>query len=47
MSPTGWSGYYVAARKPDILVESGEAPLEALVLQTHQPGHERRATSVT
>ncbi|MGW8701450.1 IS21 family transposase [Streptomyces eurythermus] len=32
--------YYVAARKPEILVESGKAPLEAFVPQTHQPGHE-------
>ncbi|MFE2181023.1 IS21 family transposase [Streptomyces sp. NPDC059455] len=32
--------YYVASRKPEILVESGKAPLEAFVPQTHQPGHE-------
>ncbi|MFF7987777.1 hypothetical protein ACFZDK_53615 [Streptomyces sp. NPDC007901] len=29
---------YVADRKPRILVESGKAPLEAFVPQTHQPG---------
>ncbi|MGW9452913.1 hypothetical protein [Streptomyces sp. NPDC055632] len=28
------------ARKPEILVESGKAPLEAFVPRTHQPGHE-------
>ncbi len=32
--------YYVAARKPEILAESGRAPREAFVPQTHQPGHE-------
>lgn len=32
--------YYVASRKPEILVESGKAPLEAFVPQTHLPGHE-------
>ncbi|MCD9880432.1 hypothetical protein [Streptomyces guryensis] len=32
--------YYVAARKREILVESGKAPLEAFVPQTHQPAHE-------
>ena len=32
--------YYVADRKPEILVESGKAPLEAFVPQTHLPGHE-------
>ncbi|MET7368732.1 hypothetical protein ABZS61_23340 [Streptomyces sp. NPDC005566] len=32
--------YYVAGRKPEILVESGKAPLEAFVRQTHLPGHE-------
>ncbi|MEU5538952.1 hypothetical protein [Streptomyces sp. NPDC020362] len=32
--------YYVSGRKPEILVESGQAPLEAFVTQTHQPGHE-------
>ncbi|MFJ1746389.1 IS21 family transposase [Streptomyces sp. NPDC088116] len=32
--------YYVAGRKPEILVESGKAPLEAFVPQTHLPGHE-------
>jgi transposase len=32
--------YYVAGRKPEILVESGKAPLEAFIPQTHQPGHE-------
>ncbi|MER6470960.1 IS21 family transposase [Streptomyces collinus] len=31
---------YVADRKPRILVESGKAPLEAFVPQTHQPGME-------
>lgn len=36
----GMVRYYVAARKPEILVESGKAPLEAFVPQTHQPGHE-------
>ncbi|MET9359093.1 hypothetical protein ABZY14_40275 [Streptomyces sp. NPDC006617] len=36
----GMVRYYVAARKPEILVESGRAPLEAFVPQTHQPGHE-------
>ncbi|MFJ3913819.1 hypothetical protein [Streptomyces vinaceus] len=36
----GMVGYYIAARKPEILVESGKAPLEAFVPQTHQPGHE-------
>ena len=35
-----WTGNHVAARKPEILVESGKAPLEAFVPQTHQPGHE-------
>ncbi|WP_234431318.1 hypothetical protein [Streptomyces sp. NRRL F-5053] len=32
--------YYVASRKPEILVASGKAPLEAFIPQTHQPGHE-------
>ncbi len=32
--------YYVAARKPEILAESGRAPREVFVPQTHQPGHE-------
>jgi transposase len=32
--------YYVAGRKPEILLKSGKAPLEAFVPQTHQPGHE-------
>jgi hypothetical protein len=32
--------YYVADRKPEILVESGKAPLEAFVPQTHLPGHQ-------
>lgn len=36
----GMVRYYVAARKPEILVESGKAPLEAFVPQTYQPGHE-------
>ncbi|MFG2586535.1 IS21 family transposase [Streptomyces malaysiensis] len=36
----GMVRYYVAGRKPEILVESGRAPLEAFVPQTHQPGHE-------
>ncbi|MET9439098.1 hypothetical protein [Streptomyces sp. NPDC006551] len=36
----GMVRYYVAARKPEILVESGKAPLEAFVPQTHRPGHE-------
>ncbi|MFJ3965095.1 hypothetical protein [Streptomyces sp. NPDC090036] len=36
----GMVRYYVAARKPEILVESGKAPLEAFVPQTHHPGHE-------
>jgi transposase len=31
---------YVADRKPQILVESGRAPVEAFVPQTHQPGME-------
>ncbi|MEU5109849.1 IS21 family transposase [Streptomyces sp. NPDC021354] len=31
---------YVADRKPQILVESGKAPLEAFVPQTHHPGME-------
>ncbi|QUH06041.1 IS21 family transposase [Saccharopolyspora erythraea] len=31
---------YVADRKPQILVESGKAPVEAFVPQTHQPGME-------
>ncbi|EST37068.1 transposase [Streptomycetaceae bacterium MP113-05] len=31
---------YVADRKPQILAESGKAPLEAFVPQTHQPGME-------
>ncbi|MBO8185309.1 IS21 family transposase [Streptomyces spirodelae] len=31
---------YVAVRKPQILVESGEAPLEAFIPQTHPPGME-------
>ncbi|MGW5820557.1 hypothetical protein ACWFR0_29385, partial [Streptomyces noursei] len=35
----GMVRYYIAARKPEILVESGKAPLEAFVPQTHQPGH--------
>ncbi|MFH8520166.1 hypothetical protein ACH4CE_34830 [Streptomyces gelaticus] len=35
----GMVRYYVAGRKPEILVESGKAPLEAFVPQTHQPGH--------
>ena len=39
-SPTGSCAYYVAGRKPEILVESGKAPLEAFVPQTHLPGHE-------
>lgn len=36
----GMVRYYVAGRKPEILVESGKAPLEAFVPQTHLPGHE-------
>lgn len=32
--------HYFAGRKPEILVESGKAPLEAFVPRTHQPGHE-------
>ncbi|MGI5260887.1 IS21 family transposase [Streptomyces angustmyceticus] len=36
----GMVRYYVAARKPEILAESGKAPLEAFVPQTHLPGHE-------
>lgn len=36
----GMVPYYVAAWKPHILAESGEAPLEVFVPQTHQPGHE-------
>ncbi|MFE2972946.1 hypothetical protein ACFXKC_57490 [Streptomyces sp. NPDC059340] len=31
---------YIADRKPQVLVESGKAPIEAFVLQTHQPGME-------
>ncbi len=31
---------YVADRKPQILAESGKAPIEAFVPQTHQPGME-------
>ncbi|MFD6879994.1 MULTISPECIES: hypothetical protein [unclassified Streptomyces] len=31
---------YVSDRKPQILVESGKAPVEAFVPQTHQPGME-------
>ncbi|MFD9242821.1 IS21 family transposase [Streptomyces sp. NPDC059556] len=31
---------YVADRKPQILVESGKAPIDAFVPQTHQPGME-------
>ncbi|MFF2821206.1 IS21 family transposase [Kitasatospora cineracea] len=31
---------YVVDRKPQILVESGKAPIEAFVPQTHQPGME-------
>ncbi|MEU1947034.1 IS21 family transposase [Streptomyces sp. NPDC020125] len=31
---------YIADRKPQILVESGKAPLEAFVPQTHHPGME-------
>ncbi|MFD4370203.1 IS21 family transposase [Streptomyces sp. NPDC058486] len=31
---------YVADRKPQILVKSGKAPIEAFVPQTHQPGME-------
>ncbi|MFD9488466.1 hypothetical protein ACFWBX_31765 [Streptomyces sp. NPDC059991] len=40
---------YVAGRKPEILVESGKAPLEAFVPQTHLPcpAMRRRSTSVT
>ncbi|MFB7312119.1 hypothetical protein [Streptomyces sp. NPDC056192] len=38
--------YYVAGRKPQILVESGKALLEAFVPQTHLPGHERKSISV-
>ncbi|MFJ4526213.1 hypothetical protein ACIP4Y_35755 [Streptomyces sp. NPDC088810] len=34
---------YVADRKPKILVESGKAPIEAFVPQTHQPGMEAEA----
>lgn len=36
----GMVRYYVASRKPEILVESGKAPLESFVPQNHQPGHE-------
>ncbi|MEU2360089.1 hypothetical protein ABZ616_05075 [Streptomyces noursei] len=36
----GVACYYIAARKPELLVESGKAPLEAFVPQNHQPGHE-------
>ncbi|WP_371648475.1 MULTISPECIES: hypothetical protein [unclassified Streptomyces] len=32
--------YYAAGRRPEILVESGKASLEAFVPQTHLPGHE-------
>lgn len=31
---------YVSDRKPQILIESGKAPVEAFVPQTHQPGME-------
>src|SRR5258707_324835 len=31
---------YVSDRKPEILAASGQAPVEAFVLQTHLPGHE-------
>ncbi|MFD9865577.1 IS21 family transposase [Streptomyces alboflavus] len=31
---------YVAERKPQILAESGKAPVEAFIPQTHQPGME-------
>lgn len=31
---------YVSDRKPQILVESGKAPVEAFIPQTHQPGME-------
>lgn len=31
MSPTGWSVTTVTSRKPEIVVESGKAPLEAFV----------------
>ncbi|MFG3350299.1 hypothetical protein ACGF1Z_35270 [Streptomyces sp. NPDC048018] len=43
----GMVRYYVAARKPEILVWSGKAPLEAFVPQTHQPGHEAEVDSAT
>ncbi|MEU2982040.1 hypothetical protein [Streptomyces hirsutus] len=36
----GMVRYYVADRKPEILAESGKAPREAFVPQTHQPGQE-------
>ncbi|MEU8782563.1 hypothetical protein [Streptomyces sp. NPDC048637] len=32
----GMVRYYVAGRKPEILVESGKAPLEAFIPQTHR-----------
>ncbi|MEU1375970.1 hypothetical protein ABZ442_20270 [Streptomyces triculaminicus] len=32
--------YCIASRKPEILVDSGKAPLEAFVPQTHLAGHE-------
>ncbi|BCK73931.1 hypothetical protein Srufu_078840 [Streptomyces libani subsp. rufus] len=46
MSPTG-SALPHAGRKPEILVESGKAALEAFVPQTHLPGLRRRLTSAT
>ncbi len=43
----GMVRYYVAARKPEILVESGRAPLEAFVPQSTSPVTRRRSTSAT
>lgn len=39
--------YYIAGRKPEILVESGKAPLEALSLRPTSPAMRRKSTSVT
>ncbi|GAA2463426.1 hypothetical protein GCM10010405_54930 [Streptomyces macrosporus] len=36
---------YVAARKPEILVESGKAPVEAFVPRPTRPAWRRRSTS--
>jgi transposase len=38
---------YVSDRKPQILVESGKAPVEAFVPQTHHPAWRPRSTSAT